>query len=630
MSGNKIIIQNLENKIRELSFLNEFYKSKITNLENTLNNLEYEIQNLKLIKQNFISKEQIYENEKLEVAQKDQKILELQGDILNLKLIHEKYKNKKELEYENDVTAVKNFYETNLLKINNSAVVEETNKLFYEQILKLEDIVSNFREHQKKIDAQKEVDFENRMNEMRKKMLDYIKEGQKSKEHLSKEQLRLNDKLSIIHKNTLLNELDFQSMQLEDLLKQREHLDKIIFGMKSDIEVHKKVEKVLTEKNKKYTNMIKVLSDKVESQKKEKSQENYKIINKNEKENETKYKINKFKFWKSNDKFIRINNKNILKEFNKKNSGFGKLIKSESFINDNNDVNNKEKKYRKISSNLSSPNISSIDNIKNINDLVLLRKELIKKIRESEEYKSKYECYKTKLDILNNKYENIMKLFEDVLIKIYEDKNMANIRNIFINLEDFKSCNFEKLSPEQKYSIIILIIKYLIPLVNPNNLPDKFKSLFCNIEDVTFINESSDTNNYLLNSISYIPNNIKCLGPAHRHNIIKSRMKSFSTDFGKTQIVFDKNYDKLINNSNINRNNFSYNKSDYPSHSRNTKITNKHFLEFMNSQGNKKGFGKTGFTFKYSSLLNNFFKSLEIDKSNNDLELKKSNSLFNI
>jgi len=246
MSGNKIIIQNLENKIRELSFLNEFYKSKITNLENTLNNLEYEIQNLKLIKQNFISKEQIYENEKLEVAQKDQKILELQGDILNLKLIHEKYKNKKELEYENDVTAVKNFYETNLLKINNSAVVEETNKLFYEQILKLEDIVSNFREHQKKIDAQKEVDFENRMNEMRKKMLDYIKEGQKSKEHLSKEQLRLNDKLSIIHKNTLLNELDFQSMQLEDLLKQREHLDKIIFGMKSDIEVHKKVEKVLT------------------------------------------------------------------------------------------------------------------------------------------------------------------------------------------------------------------------------------------------------------------------------------------------------------------------------------------------------------------------------------------------
>ena len=59
-------------------------------------------------------------------------------------------------------------------------------------------------------------------------MLDYIKEGQKSKQYLSKHQLRLNDKFFVIHTSTLLNELDFQSMQLEDLLKQREHLDKII------------------------------------------------------------------------------------------------------------------------------------------------------------------------------------------------------------------------------------------------------------------------------------------------------------------------------------------------------------------------------------------------------------------
>ena len=38
-------------------------------------------------------------------------------------------------------------------------------------------------------------------------------------------------------------------MQLEDLLKQRAHLDKIISGMKADLEIHKKVEKILTEKN---------------------------------------------------------------------------------------------------------------------------------------------------------------------------------------------------------------------------------------------------------------------------------------------------------------------------------------------------------------------------------------------
>ena len=95
MSGDKIIIQNLENKIKELSYINENYKARIIYLENTFNNLENQIQNLKLIRQNFLSKEEIYQNEKLEVAQKNQKILELQSDIINLKIEHEKYKNKK-------------------------------------------------------------------------------------------------------------------------------------------------------------------------------------------------------------------------------------------------------------------------------------------------------------------------------------------------------------------------------------------------------------------------------------------------------------------------------------------------------------------------------------------------------
>ena len=637
MSGEKILIQKLENKIRELSFLNENYKVKIISLENTFNDLENQIQNLKLIRQNFLSKEEIYQNEKLEVAQKNKKILKLEKDIINLKLQHEKFKNKKELEYDNDVTAVKNFYETRLLKKNSSEDVEKANKEFYEHILKLENIILNFKEEQKKKDAQKEIDFENRMNEMKKKMLDYIKEGQKSKQYLSKEQLRLNDKLSVIHRTTLLNELDFQSMQLEDLLKQREHLDKIISGMKSDIEVHKKVEQILSEKNKKYANMIKVLSTKVESKEQNNNnKESYnsdKINNKIEKEEMFKYKDKKFKFWKSSENFVsyNINNNNIKNGINKIINNREKLIKSESNYFSNKGLKDeKEKKYRKIKSNFNDSNIL-IDNVENINDLVILRKELIKKIKESEDYRSKYECYKTKLDILNNKYSHIMALFEDVLIKIYEDKNMKNIKKIYINLDDFKTCNFEQLSPEQKYSIVILIIKYLIPLINPNNLPDKFKSLFCNIENVSFINEKTENNNYLLSSVLYCSNNnINCLGPEHRHNIIKTRIKSSSSDFGKTQIFFDRNYYKQQNSANSNNNNsYNYKNINFIG-KRNKKITNRRFLEFLNSQGNKKGFGKTGFTFKYSTLLSNFFKSLEANNNDNDPEFKKAYSLFNI
>ena len=48
--------------------------------------------------------------------------------------------------------------------------------------------------------------------------------------------------------------------------------------MKADLEIHKKVEKILTEKNKEYTDMIKVLSTKIES--KEKEGENNNLSNK--------------------------------------------------------------------------------------------------------------------------------------------------------------------------------------------------------------------------------------------------------------------------------------------------------------------------------------------------------------
>ena len=617
LNNERIIFKNQENKINELVLLNEAYQKTLTKYENIFNNLESQIHNLKVIKRNCLLKEEEYQNEKLELAKKDQKILELQTDIINIKLEHEKYKNKKELEYENDVNALKNLYDTNLSKNNTAQIVEEANKQFYEQILKLENIIINFKEEQRKLDAKKEVEFERRMSKMKKKMLDYIKEGQKSKQFLSKEQLRLNDKLSVINKNTLLNELDFQSIQLEDLLKQRAHLDLIISGMRADLEIHKKVEKILTEKNKEYTNMIKVLSTKIESKPKDK--ETTKILDtKDMLKKQIDYKIKNYKLVKPNTKFIRINNiKNMEKQDYK--------IKNESSdIKSNINEEIKIKNFGKTS--MGFTNKMKVDDIKENQDLILLRKELIKKIKECEDFKSKYEYYKSKLDSLNYKYLNIMELFEGVLVDIYKDKNMKNIKNIFINLDDFKQCNFETLSSEQKYSIVILIIKYLMPLINPNNLPDKFKSFFSNVEDVTFITDKVEKGNYLMSNISNASSNFR--ERSKRHNAVKSRIKSSSSDFGKTQIIFDNKYQKKVNNKHANTNIFNH--YEYNQKTRNKKTTNKDFLKFISKQGSEKNLGVTGFSYKYGTLLNNFFSSLESDNINHNDKLKKSYSLFNV
>ena len=610
MSNERIIFKNQNDRINELIILNNAYQKKLAKYEDIFNNLESQIESLKRIKQNCLLKEEIYQNEKLEVIQKNKKILELENDIINLKIEHEKYKNKKEMEYENDVNAVKNLYDTNLLKNNNAQIVAEANKEFYQQILKLENVINTFKEEQKKIDAKKELEFERRMSKMKKKMLDYIKDGQKSKQYLSQEQIKLNDKLSVINKNTLLNELGFQSLQLEDLLKQREQLDSIITSMKSDLEVHKKVESILVEKNKEYTNMIKVLSTKIES----KGNNNKELGEKEniKKENDINYKHLKLK--KQNSDFLRINNMNNYRILEKKENNDNNQIKKN--INEEIKVKNFGRTFMGFS------NKMKIDNINQNQDLVFLRKELIKKIKECEDYKSKYEYYKTKLDTINNKYANIMKLFEEVLVNIYEDKNMKYIKNIFINLEDFKQCNFETLSSEQKYSIIILIIKYLIPLINPNNLPGKFKSLFSGIEDVSFINGNTEKGNYLLSSTSNLSSNYK--ERSIRHNVVKSRIKSSSSDFGKTQLFFDKKYQKQVNEMQSITNIFNENPL-----TRNIKPRSKRFLKYLSKQDSEKEIGTTVFSYKYRSLLSKFFTSLEADNFNKNKVLK-SYSIFNV
>ena len=619
LSNEKIIFKNLNHRINDLVLLNEAYQKQLAKYEDIFNNLESQIHNLKVIRQNCNLKEEIYQNEKLEIIQKDQKILELQTDIINLKIEHERYKNKKEMEYENDVNAVKNFYDTNLLKNNTAQVVEEANKQFYQQILKLENIIINFKEEQRKLDIKKEIEFERRMSKMKKKMLDYIKEGQKSKQYLSKEQLRLNDKLSVINKNTLLNELDFQSMQLEDLLKQRAQLDSIISGMKSDLEIHKKLEKILTEKNKEYTNMIKVLSTKIESKGKV-DEMNENLESKDTLKKELSSKLKQFRLVKPNSKFIRINNQNNIRSLDKREN----KVKSESNnIKQNFNEEIKIKNFGKTS--VGFRNNLKDDDINENQDLVFLRKELIKKIKESEDYRSKFEYYKTKLDLINKKYGNIMQLFEGVLVNIYEDKNMKYIKNIFINLEDFKQCNFETLSSEQKYSIVLLIIKYLMPLINPHNLPYKFKSLFSNVDDVTFINEKTEKGNNLLSSTSsYASSNYK--EKSNRHIAVKSRIKSSSSDFGKTQLFFDNKYHKQLNNLYSSTNVLNSNENTL---TRNKKPKNKEFLKFLSRESSEKSLGTYGFGYKYGALLKNFFTSLEADSFNNN-KLEKGYSLFNV
>lgn len=80
----------------------------------------------------------------------------------------------------------------------------------------------------------------------------------------------------------------------------------------------------------------------------------------------------------------------------------------------------------------------------------------------------KYETANSQLKYLSNKFGNIINLYNEILEKIYNEN--FDIKKIYINLEDFQTCDFEKLNNEQKYAILISLINEIVPIVSKDKL----------------------------------------------------------------------------------------------------------------------------------------------------------------
>ncbi len=247
----------------------ELYKAKISNLEIQNQKNEKEIKEMKnyikyleelnlnlesdysLLKTRYnliMSKGSELKELRNMLESKNEEILQLKEVIQNLKIKHEQYISKIDIQYEKDVNQVKYFNESNAVKIDNATKVEKLNELMYQKILQLENIIKTFEEEEKKRMLIKEVEFEKKMNETKKRMLDFIKNGKEDIQLDRNNNVLLREKIDILNRKELMNELEFQSVQIEDLLKQRAHLDKILLAYKNDVKIHTEIEKNLIKK----------------------------------------------------------------------------------------------------------------------------------------------------------------------------------------------------------------------------------------------------------------------------------------------------------------------------------------------------------------------------------------------
>ena len=391
-------INTLEINLQQSYEKNSKLLENLEILSNNYLNLETEFNKLKSINSNLLSKEKENVYLKNQLSKKEEEILNLKKEINSLKNDYEKLKTKLDIQYEKDVNQVKYFNENNFYKIENSSKIEKLNDLLYLKNLKLEKNLNNFEEIEKEKIKRDQIEYEKKINNLQKEIKEIKNKTKISEDDKIKIKKMFKLKLKLIENESLLNELEIKSNQIEFLLQQREFRDKIFLNLKNEINIHKKLEKDLIKKNQKFSFLLNKFEKNVDSNEK--------------KENEKKIFSNKL------------------------------LNKSDDFTNKIIDYN---KKFKKNNSNI---------------------------FYNYEIYKSKYENLKSKLENIHLKYSNLLNHFDEFLESIYPFKSTADFNeknnNFFINLENFKNCDFEKLDKFEKYSILIIIINYLIPLVYNN------------------------------------------------------------------------------------------------------------------------------------------------------------------
>jgi hypothetical protein len=186
----------------------------------------------------------------------------------------------------------KRLKDTNDYKENAASSIIKLNEIQHYSIIKLEnkiDEIKNFYESKLK---EQELKFDKKYTNLKKNMMEFLKNAQKNMDKTSKENLELNTKLGILYKNEMLNELENQSRLIENLIKEKEKQHQEIYLLKQELAVHQKVEEMIKSKNSKFMNIINKINIKINKNKGNLSEEREKtkIYTKYE-NNKTKKKI---------------------------------------------------------------------------------------------------------------------------------------------------------------------------------------------------------------------------------------------------------------------------------------------------------------------------------------------------
>ena len=490
--------------------------------------LEGEIQKLKKDYIKAYELENTIKRNHKKIEQQEKEIENLHNQIKNQKLKNDEEKKQIEQNFQDEIHQLKVVIESSSQKVEMANQLSNENQELLKEVDKLKidqkNIIDKHIAENKQRDIKNQIKFSNLKNKMKEK----IDQIQAKETELNVQYMDVSTKLTLLQNHQLLIQLEYQSQQLDEITAKKEALEKKVFELTKDIDIHKEVELSLAEKNKKLKNEINKLKNNMGVN----MNNNNNVSNINNLNSSSSNVNNSTENKKNKNLVINTNNNiNITTEDDKSSENNHPIINTNSFNNISTTVENNNS--NSVNNNLSKMNLfnnSTYTRMLNLEKKVLtLEKKLMNSKKEYNLIKDKNEYVEKILRNYEKKYSGLFNFFEDCLEQFFNDEELTNNQEIFVNIDSIRKCDFSNLNKEEKYSTLIILMKYLMPLMDSSNVLKQNQ-----------VNNSANNVNlkfYLANKKNYVDD-----GELKRFNANKKNK------YGK--MISLNNMDNLINKNN--------------------------------------------------------------------------------
>ena len=308
--------------------------------------------------------------------------------------------------------------------------IELENKIYHDEVIELKKKNKEMELITKSKIESLDILNQLKFTQFKKKMVDNLKEAKNNVSKLNLEYMDLNGKITILQNYQLLSEIEFQKGLYDNLEKENKKLKERVIDLEKELAIQKKVSIKLAVKSKKFKDKIKY-----------ESRNNKMNTNLSNENNSNNVLI----------KTIPEKNNNIIREYSN-NSNYNTIYKQNS---------------RKADF-LFHLSLDKYNNkIPEINFKYIKYNKIIKeKDEEIEKLKILNDNLRNKLEHFNGTNKSLFLFLQECLNNYFNEcKEHFLFKNININIADVKNFNFDNLKDEEKYGILVLLMKYLIPFI---------------------------------------------------------------------------------------------------------------------------------------------------------------------